>query len=249
MAVQRDRAVAVVERLPESSRISVSIIIPTLNESSQLGQTLKKLFQSFKGDPGIEVILGDGGSDDNSLEIAKHYPCRIIISKPGRARQMNAGSQAAQGAWLLFLHADSLLPEDWRKQLQQSEKWGFFPIKFNGGHWLLRVIEHAMNLRSRLSEVATGDQALYFRKTFFNQLGGFPDIPIMEDIAITKCARRISKPRVANCRVMTSSRRWQQNGLVKTVFLMWGLRLAYFLGVDPDRLHRIYYPKQHSQGG
>jgi hypothetical protein len=133
--------------------------------------------------------------------------------------------------------------------LQQSEKWGFFPVQFNGGHWLLRVIERAMNLRSRLSKVATGDQALYFRKSFFDQLGGFPDIPIMEDIAITKRARRKSKPRVANCRVMTSSRRWQQNGLVKTVLLMWGLRLAYFLGVDPDRLHRFYYPKHYSQGG
>jgi rSAM/selenodomain-associated transferase 2 len=249
MVVLRDRAVVVVEHLPESNRISVSIIIPILNESSQLGQTLEKLFQGFNGDPGIEVIIGDGGSDDDSLEIAKHYPCRIIIGKTGRARQMNAASQAAKGDWLLFLHADSLLPEDWRRQLQQSEKWGFFPVKFNDGHWLLRVIERTMNLRSRLSEVATGDQALYFRKSFFDQLGGFPDIPIMEDIAITKRARRKSKPRVANCRVMTSSRRWQQNGLVNTVVLMWGLRLAYFLGVDPERLHRFYYPKHHSQGG
>lgn len=246
MVVQRDRAVAVVEHLSESNGISVSIIIPILNESSQLGQTLEKLFQSFKGDPGIEVILGDGGSDDNSLEIAKCYPCRIIISKPGRARQMNAASRAARGDWLLFLHADSLLPEDWPKQLQQSEKWGFFPIKLNGGHWLLRVIERSMNLRSRLSKVATGDQALYFRKSFFNQLGGFPDIPIMEDVAISKYARRKSTPRVANCPVMTSSRRWRRNGFVKTVFLMWSLRLAYFMGVDPDRLHRIYYPNQNS---
>jgi rSAM/selenodomain-associated transferase 2 len=239
----------VVERLPESSQISVSVIVPILNEASQLGQTLENLFQSFNGYPGIEVIISDGGSDDDSLEIAKHYPCRIIIGKTGRARQMNTASLAAKGDWLLFLHADSRLPDDWRKQLQQSGNWGFFPVKFNGEHWLLRVIERAMNLRSRLSKVATGDQALYFRKSFFDQLGGFPDVPIMEDIAICKRSRRKSKPRVASSQVTTSSRRWQQNGLVKTVVLMWGLRLAYFLGVDPNRLHRIYYPKHHSQGG
>jgi len=242
MAVRRDRVAAVVERLPESSRISASIIIPVFNESSELGSTLEKLTQSLQGNFDIEIILSDGGSTDNSPEIAKHYPCRVINTSTGRASQMNTASAQARGDWLVFLHADSELPDNWQDQLRQSNQWGFFPVKLSAEHWPLRIVESLINLRSRLSKVATGDQGLYFRRSFFEELGGYPDIPIMEDVAISKLARQKTAPSIGIYPVMTSSRRWQQHGIIKTVFLMWSLRLAYFLGIDPVRLHRIYYP-------
>lgn len=242
MAAQRDRVAAVVEHLPESSRISASIIIPVFNEASVLDRTLEKLSQTLQENPDIEIILSDGGSLDNSLEIAKRYPCRVINTSTGRASQMNAASAQALGDWLVFLHADSQLPDNWQDQLQQSGQWGFFPVKLNGEYWPLRVIGSLINFRSRLSKVATGDQGLYFRRSFFEELGGYPDIPIMEDVAISKLARQKSAPSVGIDPVMTSSRRWQQNGVIKTILLMWSLRLAYSLGIDPARLHRIYYP-------
>ena len=225
--------------MAESSCISVSIIIPVYNEASQLGQSLKKLLQNVQNSK-TEIILSDGGSTDNSLSIAKQYPCKIIKSEAGRARQMNAAVNHANGDYLLFLHADSGLPDDWLRQIQKAQNWGFFPVRLSGQHWFLRVIETAMNFRSRITKVATGDQGLYFTRSFFTRLKGFPDIPIMEDVAISKRARRIAKPSISSFPVVTSSRRWEHNGIIKTVFLMWGLRLAYWLGVKPERLYRIY---------
>jgi len=242
MAVRRDRVVAVVEHLPESSSISASIIIPVFNESSELANTLEKLLPTLQGHSDIEIILSDGGSADNSLEIAKHYPCCVINTSTGRASQMNAASVQARGDWLVFLHADSQLPDNWQEQLQQSNLWGFFPVKLSGEHWPLRIVESLINLRSRVSKVATGDQGMYFRRSFFEELGGYPEIPIMEDVAISKLARQKTAPSIGIDPVMTSSRRWQQQGIIKTIILMWSLRLAYFLGIDPVRLHRIYYP-------
>ena len=240
MAARRDRVVAVVEHLPEFSAKSVSIIIPVYNEASQLDASLNNLFEGIPGNAEVEVILSDGGSTDNTLAIAKQYPCRVVDSKTGRARQMNAACHHANGDYLLFLHADSTLPNNWLKQVQASQKWGFFPVKLSGRHWLLRVIENAINFRSRISKVATGDQGLFFSQSFFHHLDGFPDIPIMEDVAISKLARKLSKPTIGRYPVTTSSRRWEQNGIIKTIFLMWGLRFAYWLGISPDRLHRIY---------
>jgi len=240
MAARRDRAVAAGEHLPEFSAKSVSIIIPVYNEASQLDTNLNNLFEGIPGNAEVEVILSDGGSTDNTLAIAKQYPCKIISGKIGRARQMNAACHHANGDYLLFLHADSTLPGDWLKQVQASQIWGFFPVKLSGRHWLLRVIESAINFRSRVSKVATGDQGLFFSQSFFHHLDGFPDIPIMEDVAISKRAREFSKPTIGRNPVITSSRRWEQNGIIKTVFLMWGLRFAYCLGISPDRLHRIY---------
>jgi rSAM/selenodomain-associated transferase 2 len=239
MAAQRDRAAAAGEHLPEFSGKSVSIIIPVYNEASQLDGSLKKLFDGLESSE-IEVILSDGGSTDNTLLIAKQYPCKTLSSEIGRARQMNTASHHANGEFLLFLHADSSLPDDWLKQVKASQNWGFFPVKLSGRHWLLRIIETAINLRSRASKVATGDQGLYFRKSFFIDLKGFADIPIMEDVAISKRARGVSKPCIGRNPVVTSSRRWEQNGIVKTVLLMWGLRFAFWLGISPHRLHRIY---------
>ena len=240
MAAPRDRVVAAEEHLPETTGRSVSIIIPAYNEASQLELSLKNLFDEMPENPEVEVILSDGGSTDNTLDIAKNYPCRILSSDIGRAKQMNSASRHANGDFLLFLHADSSLPDNWLNQVQGSLKWGFFPVKLSGQHWLLRVIERTINLRSRISRVATGDQGLYFSRSFFQALEGFPDIPIMEDIAISKRARKISEPSIGQYPVITSSRRWEQQGIIKTVLLMWGLRLAYWLGISPNRLHRIY---------
>jgi rSAM/selenodomain-associated transferase 2 len=229
-----------VEHLPESTGKSVSIIIPVYNEALQLDGSLKNLFDSLAETSEIEVIISDGGSTDDTLAIASNYPCKTVNSDIGRARQMNAAWHHASGDILLFLHADSCLPDDWLTQVQVSQKWGFFPIRLSGRHWLLRVIEGAINLRSRVSKVATGDQGLYFRRSFFHDLRGFPNIPIMEDVAISKLARKISQPSIGQHPVTTSSRRWEKNGIIKTVFLMWGLRFAYWMGINPDRLHRIY---------
>jgi len=228
-------------RLTDSDSIAFSIIIPTLNEAETLQHTLTYLFTDLdKSD--TEIIISDGGSTDGSLEIASDFPCRLISGKPGRARQMHRASSQAKGDWLLFLHADSVLPADWQKLVQGTKHWGFFSVRLSGKHWLLRIIETAMAWRSRLTRVGTGDQGLFFQRDFYQQIGGFSDIPIMEDIAISKQARRFAKPTISRSDIVTSSRRWEQNGICRTVLQMWGLRLAYWLGANPERLHRIYYP-------
>ena len=225
--------------------IFASVIIPVYNEAAVLEKSLSRLYASLDGGS-VEVIVCDGGSTDDSAQIARRFPCQVVTSSPGRAQQMNTASQLARGDWLLFLHADSALPMHWSDELAKARHWGFFPVRLNGAHWFFRVIETAINWRSRYSRVATGDQALFFRQSFFAALQGFPAIPLMEDVAISKKARHICKPWIATNPVVTSSRRWEQNGIAKTIVLMWSLRFAYWLGIDPVRLHRIYYPKQQA---
>jgi len=233
--------VVVGARLTESESIAISIIIPTLNEAETLPHSLDSLFTSIDQSE-VEVIISDGGSTDDTLHIASQFPCRIVTANPGRARQMHHACQQAKGDRLLFLHADSYLPADWQLAVWQTRHWGFFPVQLSGKHWLLRIIETAMAWRSRITHVGTGDQGLYFHRSFYQQLGGFADIPIMEDIAMSKQARRLARPTIANSHIVTSSRRWEQNGICRTVLQMWSLRLAYWLGAKPERLHRFYYP-------
>jgi rSAM/selenodomain-associated transferase 2 len=223
----------------------LSIIIPVLNEAECLDQSLDGLFALPWVTNRCEVIVCDGGSHDDSLAIAASYGCRIVQSEASRARQMNSGARAALGQQLLFLHADSTLPTGLDENLLFSASWGFFRLRLNDEAAVFRMIEAAINLRSRFTRVAGGDQGLFFERNFFESLGAYPEIPLMEDIAICKSARRLAQAVIIESPIRSSSRRWHNNGVIKTIVLMWLLRLAYWLGVNPARLHRIYYP----QGG
>ena len=235
------RAVVAGARLTESGSLAISIIIPTLNEVETLRHTLTNLYSNID-QAEVEVIVSDGGSTDNTIEIAGEFPCQIVLGKSGRARQMHDASLQANGNWLLFLHADSALPSNWQHTVKESKYWGFFQVRLSGNHWLLRIVETAMVWRSRLTSIGTGDQGLFFQRDFYQQLGGYVDIPIMEDIAICKQAKHHAKPTISRSQIVTSSRRWEKNGICRTVLQMWGLRLAYWLGAKPERLHRLYYP-------
>ncbi len=230
------------EPLPDPT--TLSIIIPVLNEAELLDRCLSRLFAGPACHADFEVIVCDGGSNDETLSIIKDYPCQLVQSSPGRAVQMNAGSRIAQGSWLLFLHVDSSLPEGYLAAVTRSGGWGFFYLRLNGDHFLYRVISSAINLRSSLSHVAGGDQGLFFKTSFFQSIQQFPQIPLMEDIAICKLARQLARPDIIKRPLSSSSRRWQENGIIKTVVLMWSLRLAYWLGVDPLHLHKLYYPQR-----
>ena len=219
-----------------------SIIIPTLNESGNLHHALEQLLSSVEYLSQVEIIISDGGSSDDTTQVAAQFPVSLINAPKGRASQMNAAAQHSIGEWLVFLHADTRLPEQWMSLIKHCESpWGRFDIRLSGSHWMLRIIEQAINLRSRKTSIATGDQALFFRRDFFNQLGGYPDIPLMEDIAISSQARKISAAACIRQPAITSSRRWEQKGIVRTMLLMWTLRLAYWLGIKPHTLHRFYY--------
>lgn len=222
--------------------MSYSVIIPTLNESLALRDALKELLSCIKDGSQVEIIVCDGGSQDDTLQLARQFPVVTYNTQAGRAMQMNEGAKHASGDWLLFLHADTHLPVNWMQLIDECDAgWGRFDVRLSGRHWLFRVIEKAMNLRSCKTAVATGDQALFFGRDFFNQLGGFPNIPLMEDIAISKKARNLQPPACIEQPVITSSRRWEKNGIIRTIVLMWFLRLAYWVGIKPDTLYRLYY--------
>lgn len=224
--------------------MQVSIVLPILNEAEQVSNRLQALTELLKRAAAntYEIIVVDGGSEDNSAELACEFADQVINSARGRALQMNAGAAMARGDVLLFLHADTLLPERALDFINSKvPAWGWFNVRLSGENMLFRIIETMMNLRSRLSRVATGDQAMFVRRELFNTIGGFPQIALMEDIALSKLLRKQARPTIISQPVITSSRRWQQHGIIKTVLLMWWLRLLYFMGVSPARLVRSYY--------
>ena len=187
----------------------------------------------------------DGGSRDRTRSVASPLCDRLLDAPRGRARQMNAGAAAARGLVLLFLHADTRLPCGWAEQVRDSlgnrgREWGRFDVRLDGAHPMLRVVERAMNLRSRLSGIATGDQAIFVTRAAFREAGGFPDIALMEDVALSRALRARSRPACPGRTAITSSRRWERHGIVRTIVLMWRLRLEYALGGDPERLARLY---------
>ena len=221
----------------------ISIVVPVLNEAERIAETLKKLAPARQR--GHEVLVVDGGSSDDTLACAEPYCDRIVTSSAGRARQMNHGAKLASGDILWFLHADTHLPADADILLcklfaKEPNSWGRFDVQLSGTGVLLRMVAFMMNWRSRWSGIATGDQGIFVPRPLFEQLGGFADIPLMEDIEFSKRLKRISRPVCLHERLTTSSRRWESRGVMHTILLMWRLRLFYALGASPDRLARLY---------
>ena len=219
---------------------SFTFVIPVLNEAGNIQALLQHLFLCF---PNCQCVVVDGGSTDSTVVEAAAGGAEVICSESGRAVQMNAGADAANGDYLFFLHADSrptISATQLQGELKKQPQWGFFRVRLSGTQWIFRVIEQAMNLRSSTSGVATGDQMLFIAKGLFESTGGYRNMPLMEDVEYSKRLRRLAPPLVVPQVVETSSRRWEQNGIVITVLRMWLLRLAYFLGVAPARLKAYY---------
>ncbi len=221
---------------------SISIIMPVLDEASGIAGALAAL-QPWRAD-GLELIVVDGGSADDTRAQADGH-CDALIDAPrGRARQMNAGARAATGDILLFLHADTRLPTDGlsaiRVALTDGAQWGRFDVRIDGRHPMLAIVARMMNARSRLTGIATGDQAMFVTREAFASVGGFPDQPLMEDIALSAALKHLAPPACLRSRVTTAGRRWETHGVWRTIVLMWRLRAAYALGAHPAELARQY---------
>ena len=223
----------------------LSIIIPALNEAEGLPSLLGHLASLCDS----EVIVVDGGSVDDSRQAASRAGAQVIRSERGRARQMNAGAAVAQGDILLFLHADTTLPPSAKQAIETAVRhggrankyaWGRFDVCIAGRSFMLRVIARLMNWRSRLTGIATGDQAMFMTRLAFESAGGFPDQPLMEDIEMSRRLLALSRPICLTDRVITSGRRWEAHGVWKTIWLMWRLRWAYWRGADTAELARWY---------
>ncbi|HEX7811515.1 MAG TPA: TIGR04283 family arsenosugar biosynthesis glycosyltransferase [Burkholderiales bacterium] len=226
---------------------ALSIVVPTLDEAADIVAFLEPL-QALR-ERGVELILADGGSQDGTVRLAAPLVDRVISSPRGRALQMNAGAAIAGGDVLLFLHADCTLPAEAglliARGLRNSDRrWGRFDVRLSGKPPVLRMVEALMNWRSRLTGICTGDQGLFVERALFEAAGGFPPIALMEDIAFSRALKRHSAPLCLSAQVTASSRRWEKQGIWRTIVLMWRLRLAYFLGVEPARLAEIYHARK-----
>ena len=221
--------------------MNISVIIPILNEEKTIAATLRALLALQPH----EIIVVDGGSRDRSREICQQLGAQIFTSEPGRGRQMNSGARCATGDVLLFLHADTKLPDSAFKDIVDALSdarclGGRFDVELEGSHWLLKFIGALINCRSRATKVGTGDQAIFVRRAVFAQLGGYPDIPLMEDIALCRALKRLGRVACLRSRVVTSARRWERDGVWRTILRMWTLKLLYLAGVSPARLKQFY---------
>ena len=226
----------------------LSIIIPCLNEADTIVDALEAL--APLREHGHEVIVVDAG-DDDTAERAAPLADHVLQAPRGRAVQMNRGADVATGSVLLFLHADTRLPAKAERAIREGMaatglEWGRFDVRLSGQQPLLRIVETLMNWRSRLTAIVTGDQALFVSRDLFRAVGGYPEIPLMEDIALSELLKRHGRPLCLHERVLTSSRRWEQGGILRTVLLMWWLRLRYFFGADPALLARVYDRQSHA---
>jgi rSAM/selenodomain-associated transferase 2 len=223
--------------------VSLSIIIPVLNEEAEIADGLAAL--ATMRARGAETIVVDGGSCDRTVALAAPLADRVITAPRGRAMQMNAGAAAASADVLLFLHADTRLPAEADRLVlaglaSSGRQWGRFDVRISGRHPLLRIVAALMNLRSRLTGIATGDQAIFVKRDLFERTGGFPAIPLMEDVALCSQLKTVAEPLCLMPRAVTSGRRWEERGIIRTILLMWRIRLAYSLGTPPARLSRLY---------
>jgi rSAM/selenodomain-associated transferase 2 len=227
--------------------LKLSIILPVLDEAEGIAAALAALAPLRAR--GAEIIVADGGSADATTEIAHPLSDRVVVAPRGRGVQMNAGAALATGEVLVFLHADTALPADADKRIADAlarsgrtagRAWGRFDIRITGTHPALPMIATLMNIRSRLTGIATGDQAMFMTRPAFDAVAGFPDIALMEDIAMSKRLKRLGRPLRLAGPVVTSGRRWEKHGVWRTILLMWRLRFAYFLGADASSLARLY---------
>jgi rSAM/selenodomain-associated transferase 2 len=224
--------------------VRLAIVVPVLDEARHLPAVLGALARECAD---VEIVVADGGSRDGSGDVAARTPgIRLVSSAPGRARQMNAGAAVATGDVLLFLHADTRLPpgavDAVRRALDDpGVVYGRFDVRFDNAGAVFRLIAGLMNLRSRVTGICTGDQAIFVRRATFARLGGYPEIPLMEDVELTRRLKRVGRRASLRLRVTTSARRWERDGVARTIVLMWALRFLYLCGVDPVRLHRWYY--------
>jgi rSAM/selenodomain-associated transferase 2 len=225
---------------------ALSIIIPALDEGANIAACLKHLAPLRTR--GAQIVVVDGGSRDDTVQRALPLADIVISAPRGRAGQLNAGAGKASGTTLLFLHADTRLPDHADTVIEGGMRdsrriWGRFDVRIAGSHPLLPVIAWFMNQRSRLTAIATGDQGIFATRAAFDRAGGFPAIQLMEDIALCKALKKLGPPLCLRARITTSGRRWEQRGAFTTIMLMWRLRLSYFFGADPDKLAEQYYGK------
>ena len=230
--------------MPETPNLKISIIIPVLNEAPTIAQVIS----TARNAENVEIIVADGGSSDGTVEIAKYKADRAISTTPGRATQMNAGATASTGDILLFLHADTLLPDGYDTQVRQalarpSSVGGAFELKIDAHSLGLRLVEIGVNCRSHFLQMPYGDQAIFLFSATFDKIGGFPDLPLMEDFEFVRRLKKQGRIEIVPQSVLTSARRWQQVGVLKTTILNQIVIIAYFLGVSPDRLREWYRGK------
>jgi len=226
-----------------SDPIRLSIIIPVRNEENVISDTLA-LLQRLRAS-GHEVIVVDGGSIDATATLAAAFADRVLQASPGRASQMNAGARVASGDLLLFVHADCALPENATAEIETAfrdgHRWGRFDVTIVGRPRVLKLVAFMMNLRSRLTGIATGDQGIFVERTLFVRIGGYAALPLLEDVALSKTLKRATGPPAClKARIKTSGRRWEANGAWRTIVTMWRLRLAFAFGADPQKLAQQY---------
>jgi rSAM/selenodomain-associated transferase 2 len=237
----------------------LSLVVPVLDEAAGIGPVLAAL-QPLRA-RGAELIVVDGGSRDGTPALAAPLADAVIAAPRGRARQLNAGAAAARGAALLFLHADTRLPDaadalvagalglpaGGARQRAASAAgraapagWGRFDVRIEGRSAWLPVVAALMNRRSRWTGIATGDQAIFVRRAWFERVGGFPDQPLMEDIELSRRLRTLGRPACLRARAVTSGRRWDSRGAWRTIVLMWRLRWRYWRGESAQTLAQAY---------